>query len=154
VDESGSLDEDRPLDEKLLRALGDEVLRIGSRRSTTYAGAQLETSAFRILWRLEERGPLTLRELADQLQLDQSTINRQVASATAHGLVERFEEPGNASRPVRPTEAGRAAYDHDGRLRAAPLARAIEDLGIERARAMVESLRAFNDAVDRAHDET
>ena len=53
---------------------------------------------------------------------------------------------------MRPTEAGRAAYLHDGRLRADVIARAIEDLGAQRARDMVASLRAFNDAVDRVHD--
>jgi DNA-binding MarR family transcriptional regulator len=140
------------VDETLLRALGDELMRMSGRRATTYAGSLLENSAFRILWRLDERGPLTLRELADELQLDQSTINRQVNSALKNGLVERFEEEGRAGKPVRPTPAGLSAYTHDGRLRAGLITVALEDLGAERAQSMLESLRAFNDAIDRAHD--
>ena len=54
---------------------------------------------------------------------------------------------------MRPTEAGREAYQHDGLLRADVMGRAIADVGPGRARDMVEALRAFNDAVDRAHPE-
>jgi DNA-binding MarR family transcriptional regulator len=139
------------MDEALLRALGDEVLRLSSRRLATLPGSRLDRSAFRILWRLEECGPLTLRELAEQLQLEQSTINRQVNSAIKHGLVERVPAAGRVGTPVRATEAGREAYRHDGLLRADVMGRAIADLGPGRARDMVDALRAFNDAVDRAH---
>ena len=92
------------MDEALLRALGDEVLRLSGRRMATLPGSRLDSSAFRILWRLEECGPLTLREIAEQLQLEQSTINRQVNSAIKHGLVERVPSPGRVGTPVRPTE--------------------------------------------------
>jgi DNA-binding MarR family transcriptional regulator len=141
-------------DDDLLRALGDEVLRLHGRRHTTMSGTLLESSAFRILWRLDERGPLTQRELAEDLHLEQSTINRQVNSAIRQGLVEREAATGRGASPVRPTPAGQEAYLHDGRLRADLIARAIEDLGEQRARDMVESLRAFNDAVDRVSQPT
>ena len=141
------------VDDDLLRALGDEVLRLHGRRYTSLEGALLESSAFRILWRLDEKGPLTQRELADELHLELSTINRQVNSALRQGLVERDPAPGRGASPVRPTEAGRTAYLHDGRLRADVIARAIEDLGEQRTRDMVASLHAFNDAVDRVHDQ-
>jgi DNA-binding MarR family transcriptional regulator len=145
--------EDADVDEDLLRALGDEVLRLHGRRHTALAGGLLESSAFRILWRLEERGPLTQRELADDLHLEQSTINRQVNSAIRQGFVEREAAPGRGASPIRPTQAGRDAYLHDGRLRADLIARAIEDLGAQRTRDMVASLRAFNDAVDRVDNQ-
>jgi hypothetical protein len=61
---------------------------------------------------------------------------------------------GRGASPVRPTAEGRKAYLHDGRLRADLIALAIEDLGEQRAREMVESLRAFNDAVDRVSQPT
>ena len=139
------------MDEALLRALGDEVLRLSGRRMATLPGSRLDSSAFRILWRLEECGPLTLREIAEQLQLEQSTINRQVNSAIKHGLVERVPSPGRVGTPVRPTETGREAYQHDGLLRAEVMGRAIADLGPGRARDMIDARGAFNDAVDRAH---
>src|SRR3954470_2521166 len=103
-------------DDRRLRELGDELRRLSRRRATTYPGSTLDTSAFRLLWLLTEGPPRTLRELGDELQLDQSTVNRQGNAAINHGLVERYAVAESTSRLVRPTEAGRAAYVHDGEL--------------------------------------
>lgn len=136
-------------EEDLLRELGAELLRVGRLRAASYPGSRLENSAFRILWLLVEHGPLTQRELAVELQLERSTVTRQVAAALERGLLERDETPGRGGRVLRPTEAGRLAYVHDGELRATRLLAALEVLGPERASTMVEDLRAFNDALDR-----
>ena len=138
-------------DDRMLRALGDELMRLSRRRATTYPGSVLDTSAFRLLWLLTEGPARTLRELADELQLDQSTVNRQVNAAINHGLVERYAVADSASRLVRPTEAGRAAYLHDGELRAEVYNSVLDELGAQRAGALVAELREFNDALDRAH---
>ncbi|GAB3654256.1 hypothetical protein GCM10027596_05800 [Nocardioides korecus] len=138
-------------DEQLLRALGEEILRMNARRSTTYAGSELETSAFRLLWVLHESGPRTMRELSEELQLERSTINRQVNAAIRHGHLERIEEPGVKAPRVRPTVEGERAYLHDGRLRGAAYSRALAELGADRAAAMVASFKAFNDALDAVH---
>lgn len=131
-----------------MRALGAEVMRLTRRRATSYPGSLLEDSAFRILLVLVEEGPRSLRELADELQLEQSTISRQVGSAVGHGLVERY---GDAPRLVRATDPGREAYLHDGRLRGAVWSRAIAELGEERGADLVAALRELNEALDRAH---
>ena len=60
--------------------LVDELQRLNRRKANTFAGAILEASAFNILWRLWE-GPRTLRELSVELELEQSTVNRQVNAA-------------------------------------------------------------------------
>jgi DNA-binding MarR family transcriptional regulator len=138
-------------DDRRLRELGDELMRLSRRRAATYPGSTLDTSAFRLLWLLTEGPPRTLRELADELQLDQSTVNRQVNAAIKHGLVERYAVADSASRLLRPTEAGRAAYLHDGGLRAEVYNSVLAELGAERAEALVVELREFNDALDRAH---
>ncbi len=135
-------------DEARVRELGTEVMRLTRRRATTYPGSVLDESAFRILMVLVEEGPRSLRELALELQVEQSTISRQVTAALGHGLVERY---GASPRRVRPTEQGRDAYRHDGRLRGAVWSRALEALGTERGEALVASLRDLNDALDRAH---
>ncbi|WP_395655963.1 MarR family winged helix-turn-helix transcriptional regulator [Nocardioides sp.] len=135
-------------DEARMRALGSEVMRLARRRATSYPGSVLEDSAFRILLLLVEEGPKSLRELAEELQIEQSTISRQVAAALGHGLVERY---GGAPRLVRPTDAGREAYLHDGRLRGEVWSRAVAELGTERGEALIAALHDFNDALDRAH---
>lgn len=133
----------------MLRGLGDELMRLSRRRAVGYDGAVLDASAFRLLWLLTEGPPRTLRELAEELQLDLSTVNRQVNAALGHGLVERYAVPDSPSRLLRPTEAGRAAYRHDGALRAEVYGAVLDDLGPERAVALVEELRALNDGLDR-----
>jgi DNA-binding MarR family transcriptional regulator len=138
-------------DDRVLRELGDELMRLARRRTQDYPGSELDASAFRLLWLLTEGPPRTLRELADELQLDQSTVTRQVNAAIKHGLVERYAVPDHPSRLLRPTDAGRAAYVHDGALRAEVYHRVLDELGSARSEALVAELRELNDGLDRAH---
>ncbi|WP_028473946.1 MarR family winged helix-turn-helix transcriptional regulator [Nocardioides alkalitolerans] len=153
-----SPDADQPADQPgdldaALAALGSEVMRIASRRSASYAGSVLDQSAFRILWRLVEMGPRTLAELTDDLLLERSTVSRQVSAAERRGLVHRDTEPGPGGRPVAATPDGVAAYRHDVELRAVVWRRAVAELGHEPTAELADTLRLFNDALDRAHDE-
>jgi DNA-binding MarR family transcriptional regulator len=139
------------MDDRVLRELGDELMRLTRRRTQAYPGSRLDTSAFRLLWLLTEGQPRTQRELADELQLDPSTVTRQVSAAISHGLVERFAEPGASARLLRPTEAGRAAYLQDAELRAKVYQDVLDELGASRSAALVAELRELNDGLDRAH---
>jgi DNA-binding MarR family transcriptional regulator len=138
-------------DDRVLHELGDELMRLARRRTQDYPGSRLDTSAFRLLWLLTEGPPRTLRELAEEMQLDQSTVNRQVNAAIKHGLVERYAVSGSSSRLLRPTDSGRAAYLHDGALRAEVYHQVLDELGPGRAEALVAELRELNDGLDRAH---
>ena len=140
------------MDERVLRELGDELMRLSRRRARVYPGSVLDTSAFRLLWLLTEGPARTLRELADELQLDPSTVTRQVGAAIGNGLVERYAEPGGSVRLLRPTEAGRAAYVQDAQLRAAVYQAVLDELGASRAATLVAELRELNDGLDRALD--
>lgn len=139
------------IDDALLRALGDELIRLNRRRMTTYVDARLDNSAFKILWLLVETGPMTLKEIAEQLQLEQSTINRQVNAAIDRGLAERVLTPGQSARLVQATAAGEDDYRHDGELRAAVMREALAELGAERAADVIADLKRLNDAFDRAN---
>lgn len=119
------------------------------RKVSTFAGAILESSAFNILWRLWE-GPHTLRELSVELELEQSTVNRQVNAAIKHGYVERFAVEGSASKLLRPTDTGREAFVHDANMRADRLRRVFDDLAPGSPGALLRELRAYNDAYERA----
>jgi DNA-binding MarR family transcriptional regulator len=130
-----------------LHELGAELMRLGHLRSASYPDARLDASAFRLLWLLEEGTPRTVSDLAAELQLDQSTLARQVSAAVGHGLVERYAEAGVPGRLLRPTEAGRAAYRHDLALREAHFGEAMDALGPERAATLTALLRELNDAL-------
>lgn len=129
-------------------ALGHELVRVNRRKNLVPPGARLEVSAFRLLWVLSDGEPRTLRELSVALDLEQSTVNRQVHAALAAGLVERFVAPGRAGKLVRPTSAGTEAYKHDGLLRARRLSAALDRLGTERVHRLTADLQSFNDAYD------
>lgn len=130
--------------------LGDQILRLRRHRNIVHDGVVLENSAFRLLWALAPGEPLSLRQLAGHLDLEQSTINRQANAAIDAGYLERFEVEGSASRLLRATSAGRAAYEHDGVIRAARYQRVLAELGAEAAQSLVEHLTAFNDVWDAA----
>ncbi len=142
-----------PDDDDLLAQLSDELLRLGRRRGVEPTDAELEHSAFRILWALARFGPRTLRDLADDLLLEQSTINRQVNRAIDQGYVERFTQPGQASRYLRPTILGQERYARDVERRRAVQRRALALLGEERAARLVADLRLLNDAFDEVTPE-
>jgi DNA-binding MarR family transcriptional regulator len=129
-------------------ALGHELVRVNRRKNLVPPGARLEVSAFRLLWVLSDGEPRTLRELSAALDLEQSTVNRQVHAALDAGLVERFDAEGRAGKLVRPTAAGTEAYEHDGLLRARRLSAALDRLGPDRVHRLTADLGAFNDAFD------
>ncbi|AZG47728.1 MarR family winged helix-turn-helix transcriptional regulator [Gordonia insulae] len=129
--------------------LAEELLRMGRRKTNVVPGTKLEASAFAILWILADGRPRTLRELSEELDLEQSTVNRQVNAAIKHEYLERFEVPGQVSRQIRPTAAGIEAFEHDGMRRADRLKRVFSDLAPGTPEALLHELRAFNDAYER-----
>ena len=136
-------------EQSLLGELAEELLRLGQRRHATVEGTTLESSAFRLLWLLSDGRARTQRELATDLDLDPSTINRQVNAAVRAGLLERFSVPGSPSRPVRSTTEGRRRYERDLAVHADLLRSVLAEMGPDAARDLIRSLAAFNDAVER-----
>ncbi len=136
--------------DETLRALSNELVRLGRRREMTSAARTLDASAFKILWILVEDGPHTLRGLADYLGLDQSTINRQVHAVIGHGFVERYDEPDSAAKLIRATAAGEAAYRSDSEIRRDGLRAIVNTLGEQSTADLAQGLASFNDAIDSA----
>ncbi|WP_051551498.1 MarR family winged helix-turn-helix transcriptional regulator [Nocardioides sp. URHA0020] len=133
----------------LLSALADELMRLGRRRHVNVDGTELDMSAFKLLWILSDDSPRTLRELADELDLELSTINRQVNAAVRAGLLERFSVPDGPSKPVRPTDEGRRLYQHDSAIHADLLRSVLAEMGADPARELIQGMRSFNDAYER-----
>ncbi|MFT4124951.1 MAG: MarR family transcriptional regulator [Gordonia sp. (in: high G+C Gram-positive bacteria)] len=148
-DGSSGCEDCAPWPSPLFRDLMEEIGRFGRRKTSTYGDAILEGSAFAILLVLSDGRARTLRELADELELEQSTVNRQVNAAIKHGYLERFEVAGSLPRAIRPSTAGREAFIHDGMLRARRLQAVFDDLAPGTPEALLRELRAFNEAYDR-----
>jgi DNA-binding MarR family transcriptional regulator len=73
--------------------------------------AALGTAELRLLWLLSDGRSRTLRDIADDLHLEQSTVNRQVNAALAAGRLQRVRE-GGAYR-FSPTASGAAAFERE-----------------------------------------
>lgn len=136
--------------DETLAALRHELMRLSRRRDSSGCATGLDVSAFRILWVAVEHGPHTLRGLAERLQLEQSTINRQVHAAEGHGLVERREDPAATGLLVHVTPAGEAAYAAESRARAEGLREVVDLMDEAEVVGLAAGLAGFNDAVDAA----
>jgi len=65
----------------------------------------------RLLWLFSDRAPRTLRQIADELGLEQSTVNRQVNAARQAGLLDRSRSPEGGAYVFQASEEGRAIFD-------------------------------------------
>lgn len=73
----------------------------------------LGTADLRILWMFSDGRARTLKQIAHDLELEQSTVNRQINAAIAEGLLERTREEGSPAQLISPSERGAAAFDGD-----------------------------------------
>ena len=93
------------------RRLASLVGRLEVHRRLAEDRSALSHADGRLLWFLSDGRPRTLREIADGLNLEQSTVNRQVNAALSAGHLRRFAEPGRSARLIEPTEEGLAVYE-------------------------------------------
>lgn len=142
-------DDFAPWPSRLYRDLVAELVRFGRRKTGLHPEAMLESSAFAILLCLSDGRARTLRELSGELDLEQSTVNRQVNAAIKLGFLERFHVAGSHSGLIRPTAAGTQAFVHDGELRVVRLEAVFADLAPGDPEILLTQLLAFNDAYER-----
>lgn len=107
----------------------------------------LDTSAYQVLLLLEDGNPRTLKEIARELELEQSTVNRQVNKAIDRKLlaVERASGPG--ARRVHSTDAGRVAFAHDRAFRLRSLAAILDDVAPDKRENLLSGLAALNNVM-------
>lgn len=106
----------------------------------------LDRSAYLVLLLVDYAGPRTLKEIATELELEQSTVNRQVNKAIEHGLL---EADGALSGPkrIRATTAGIAAFERDRAVKLSGLGAIMEDIAESDREALISGLIALNAAL-------
>ena len=108
---------------------------------TTY----LERSAYTLLNRLLDEGPMSIRQLSDAFGLDASTLNRQTAAMMRAGLVERISDPdGGLARKFLVTDAGRERVSAERASNVAGIERVMQDWSSEDVRTLATLIRRFN----------
>jgi DNA-binding MarR family transcriptional regulator len=107
-------------DEQVLVAL-ERALRMAAKRVFTLpldASRQIDRSGYVVLSILIDRGELRLSDVAAALELDASTVSRQVRQLDAAGLVTRRADPADGRATLlAATEAGKNLSSELQRLR-------------------------------------
>lgn len=103
----------RPLPDTAAWRLASALARLDRAQHAAEAGAELGTADGRLMWLFSDLVPRTLRQISDDLGLEQSTVNRQVNAALAAGLLRRFREEGRSAQLVDATDEGLERFARD-----------------------------------------
>jgi DNA-binding MarR family transcriptional regulator len=108
------------------------TIRVGRRLRQRLPGDDVEFTALALLKMVAHAGPLRLTALAASLDLDTSTVSRQVRALEDRGLIERTTDPddGRASR-LAVTEAGRRSLFEGAQRRRELIGEIIADWSAE-----------------------
>ena len=110
---------------------------------------RLERSAYALLQRLEDQGPMSIGELADAFQLDPSTVNRQTAALIRQNLADRVSDPeGGMARKLRINEEGARRLRNDREFYSAGVSTIVEEWTPAEIARFENDLRRFNQCVE------
>ena len=112
------------------------LARLGRRMRQRMPGEELDFAAILLMKALLQRGPLRLSALAGLLDVDASTVSRQVRHLEDRGLLERTSDPDDG-------RASRIALSAEGQTRL--------EAGAQRRRALVSALMETWPAEEREH---
>lgn len=104
----------------------------------------------RLMWMFSDGRPRTLREIAEELGLEQSTVNRQANAALKSGLLERVREPGQTAWHYLASPAALEDFSRELNDHLSLLEQALEALPEEDRARFLEQIGTFADAYVRA----
>ncbi|GAA3540650.1 MarR family winged helix-turn-helix transcriptional regulator [Aeromicrobium flavum] len=107
----------------------------------------------RLMWLFSDGEGRTLKEIAEALGLEQSTVNRQVNAALREGLLERSRHPGQSAAVLSATGEGHRLFREDLEGVLAVFGSALEALPAGDRDGFLRSLGTFVDAFGAAVDE-
>ena len=129
------------------------LMRLGeaTRRSTGgRAHRALDRAAYVILRRLQADGPLNVSALADALNLDGSTVTRQLTTLENDGLIERRRDPSDGrGTVVEATSKGLTQVDAVSEARRELYRQCLADYSEADREELATTLERFNGALDR-----
>jgi DNA-binding MarR family transcriptional regulator len=135
--------------EHLLESITRELTLISRHQLATAARGVLERSAYLMMSRIDATGPMTARELATALQLEISTVTRQVSAMLREKVVERIPDPaGGMARRLRITEAGAALLAADRERYRTSLDKVLTDWPEAECADLYRLMRALNERIE------
>lgn len=140
---AGSSHPDEPSGIDRGRQLAGLYERLDRLRRRHQQGMSLGTADLRILWLFTDGAPRTLKQIAQQLNLEQSTVNRQVNAAVEQGLLEKSRPPGGSAYRILSTPAGRETLEKDVAMSLGGYESALMSLGEADAAVLLELFDRF-----------
>jgi DNA-binding MarR family transcriptional regulator len=135
--------------EHLLDAIERELTLVSRHQLATAAKGVLERSAYLMLSRIDATGPMTARELSTGLQLEISTVTRQVSAMLHERLVERIPDPaGGTARRLRITTTGAARLTADRERYRAGLGQVVAEWPDDECTDLYRLLRTLNERIE------
>lgn len=124
-------------------------------RSLGAVASDVTLAQHRVLLLLHDHDELSVNDIADLLEVNQSNASRHASRLTELGLVAREQAPHDARAvALRLTPAGRARVDAVREARLDEIRSVLSRMAVADARRVADALRAFEDAaeVSSAHD--
>lgn len=117
-------------------------------RRVVEGATSLSAAELRLLWLLSDGRARTQRDITDELNLDQSTVNRQVNAAIRSGHLQRV--PGDSGpATLTATDAGLERYEAEVEAILSVMAASLSALGDEQ-QVFLEALATFVEAYREA----
>lgn len=103
----------------------------------------LGSADLRLLWLFTDGAPRSLKQIAHELGLEQSTVNRQVNTAVGEGLLEKSRPSGGAAYLVVSTAVGREAFEKDVEISLEGYEAALRTMGDADASMLLQLMERF-----------
>ena len=127
--------------ERSLSQVGRAILRLEVPRDALSDGTTVSRTGYWVLVRVSEVGPARLSDVAATVELDLSTISRQIRDLVAAGLIARTPDPADGRAALLSlTERGRSVLEAVSESRRRVLALAIADWTDEERNALASGL--------------
>ncbi|MFT4186974.1 MAG: MarR family winged helix-turn-helix transcriptional regulator [Aeromicrobium sp.] len=129
------------------------MARLARAQHVAESRSRLKVADRRLMWLLSDGVPRTMREVAEESGIDQSTVSRQVGAALSAGLIERQNPPGQQAGVLSPTGDGAQRFEADLSHHVGLYQRALAALPADQVEEFVAALELFTAAYAEAADE-
>ncbi len=139
--------------ERSLTRVGRAILRLEVPAEALPDGVTVNRTGHWLLVRVSESAPIRLSEIADSVELDLSTLSRQVRHLVEAGLLAKVPDPADGRAALLSlTGQGAAVLEAVSEARRRVLAEAIADWTDEERNALASGLLRLGAGLEHAHD--
>ena len=140
--------------ERSLTQVARAILRLEVPPSELTQGRSLDRAGYWLLVRLSTQAPVRLSELADSVELDLSTVSRQMRDLVSIGLVVKVPDPADGRASLLSlSHRGWAVLATASEARRQALAEAVDDWTEEERAALTRGLARLEAGLHRAREQ-